>query len=414
MPRTVKSLARRITRRPQTPREIIYLVAPSGGPNYGDELIARIWLEHLARVRPDADVVLDCHTPGQASILLRGLHPRAMFVDTLWRICARAADHDHRHSTATSSVTPSWEWAAQAATTLGVAPLIAEGVELLGRASVIHLLGGGYVNDIWPHHLALVTGVAAVARTTGARAVASGQGLMPISAGPRGAALREAVAAFTLFDVRDEESYAALGPARANLAKSGDDAWLALAPDATPVYADGAETPSGIVLCLQSDLAEHFEHAGATGVEAIARWTAGVLDAWEVDGADVTVVEGIPGVDRVAFDLLAPRLRGAAFVPFLHVWRHGLPAAQDQTWISTRFHPHLLAAAAGASGVGVVSEPGYYSTKHCSLTDAGSRWTIARDGLAVPERPTAGGFSPADRAARVQAKSALARRLYPG
>ncbi|WP_051461545.1 polysaccharide pyruvyl transferase family protein [Tomitella biformata] len=410
MPRTVKALARRIARRPQPPREIIYLVAASGAPNYGDELIARTWLQHLARTRPDADVVLDCHTPGQASIMLHGLHPRAMFVDTLWRVCALSADRDHLHSESASQEQPSWEWAATAGSALGVEPLLAEGVDLLARASVIHLLGGGYINAIWPHHLALLTAIAAVVRKSGARAVATGQGLMPMSDGPRGEALHAAVAAFELFDVRDEESHIALG---SDSSQSGDDAWLALAPGAPQVYTSPDETPSGIVLCLQSDLSEHFAHEGNTGVAAIASWTANILDNWGVDGREVTVVEGIPGADRLAFDLLGPRLAGATFVPFLQIWRHGLPAGQDQTWISTRFHPHLMAAAAGASGVALVSEPGYYSTKHCSLTDAGSRWTIARDGLATPERPTAGGFSPADRAARVSAKSAVAQRLYP-
>lgn len=409
---TVKSLASRIARRPQSPREIIYLVAPSGGPNYGDELIARTWLQYLARTRPEADVILDCHTPGQASILLRGLHPRAMFVDTLWRICANAADRDHQQSLIASHQHPSWEWAAQASTVLGVAPLLAEGIDLLSHASVIHLLGGGYINTIWPHHLALLTAVAAVVRKTGARAYATGQGLMPMSDGPRGDALRTAVETFEYFDVRDEGSLAALGPA-SNAALVGDDAWLALAPDAAPVYANDEETPSGIVLCLQSDLSANFRYGDQSGAPAIAAWTAQTLDKWEIAGSDVTVVEGIPGADRVVFDLMGSRLRGANFVPFLNVWRHGLPSGQDQTWISTRFHPHLLAAAAGASGVGVVSEPGYYSAKHNSLTDVGSRWTVVQDGLTVPDRPTAGGFSTTERAAHINAKVSVSQRIYP-
>ena len=64
-------------------REMVYLVAPSGNPNYGDEFILRAWLRYLARVRPDADVVVDCHTPGQAAVLLRRCHPRLTFVCTV-------------------------------------------------------------------------------------------------------------------------------------------------------------------------------------------------------------------------------------------------------------------------------------------------------------------------------------------
>ncbi|MGH3910802.1 MAG: polysaccharide pyruvyl transferase family protein, partial [Pseudonocardiaceae bacterium] len=71
-------------------RPCYYLVGATGFPNYGDELIARGWLRYLVEVAPDADVWLDCHSPGPARILLDGVHPRARFVDTLWRLCWEA------------------------------------------------------------------------------------------------------------------------------------------------------------------------------------------------------------------------------------------------------------------------------------------------------------------------------------
>ena len=64
-PRMTTRIARAVR-----PEEVVYLVAPSGFPNYGDELIAATWLAHLRRIRPRATVVLDCHTPGQASARL--------------------------------------------------------------------------------------------------------------------------------------------------------------------------------------------------------------------------------------------------------------------------------------------------------------------------------------------------------
>ena len=171
--------------------------------------------------------------------------------------------------------------------------------------------------------------------------------------------------------------------------------------------------PGRVVLCLQSDLTGGFTADGAHGPEAFAALVRRTLDHWRVPGDRVTVVEGIPGGDRIVFDLLGDRLAGARFVPFLHLWRHGLPAAGDQTWISTRFHPHLVAAAAGASGIAVVTEPDYYDVKHASLAAAGSAWTVLTDPAATPDRPAAGGFTgQAVAAARAQ-KSAIARWVYP-
>lgn len=413
----------RALRRQAAPRRTLYLVAPAGHPNFGDELIARSWLEHLARVCPDDDVVLDCHTPGQAALLLRGAHPRVVFVDTLWRLLAVAGEEPRD--------VPPWEWVARTASSLGVAPRLDEGIALLHRADSIHVLGGGYINGVWPHHVSLVTAIAAAAERFGSRAVATGQGLMPAQDGEPGVALLRAAESFSVFDTRDGPSFDAITGV-AGASRTGDDAWLSVggprAQAESGSGADGetedtedteaappgrADAPGGVVLCLQSDLAAHFRSGELAGPEAVAHWTRRVLDEWGVDGSEVTAVEGIPGHDRVVFELLGDRLAGARFVPFREAWHHGLPLDPAQTWISTRFHLHLLAAAAGASGVAVATEPGYYEVKHDSLVAAGSRWTIVGDGDTIPRRPTAGGFDRAHRAAAVDAKTALAAELYP-
>ena len=118
-------------------REVIYLVAPTGYPNYGDEIIARTWLRHLARVRPQATVVLDCHSPGSANVLLRDAHPRMIVVDTLWQLTNHARDAEPSNP---------WEWVSRAAVDSGLAPRLAVGLDLLASSTTIHLLGGGYVN----------------------------------------------------------------------------------------------------------------------------------------------------------------------------------------------------------------------------------------------------------------------------
>lgn len=388
--------------------EIIYLVAPSGNPNFGDELIAKTWLEYLARVRPHALVVLDCHSPGQASIMLRRSHPRVMFVDTLWRLTLFAAGTERHDITRPDGLDPDrgWEWVARAASNLGVASHLDVGVDLLLRARSIHLLGGGYVNGIWPQHLSLATAIAAVGERTGAPTYATGQGLTPAFGDERADILTEALRGFTVVDVRDGASarvFAAIGPSQ-----SGDDAWLGVAPTAPAAAVDDR-----VVLCLQSDLTDDFEARGKTGVEGIAALVTAILDDWGVAGSQVTVVECIPGIDYTVPKLMGDRLAGATVLPFLDVWRDGLPIGVGHTWISTRFHPHLLAAAAGDSGVAVVGHPDYYATKHQSLVDVGSRWTLLGDPDQLPTRPGAGGFSAADRAANVERKHALARRLYP-
>ncbi|GAA4702967.1 hypothetical protein GCM10023215_47890 [Pseudonocardia yuanmonensis] len=367
-------------------RPLYHLVGTAGFPNYGDELIAAGWLRHLARTAPEADVWLDCPSPGTAATLLDGLHPRARFTDTVWRLC-RAAPEGGPWETAA--------WVRRAVADPGLAPRWVAGVELLRRADVVHVIGGGYVNGIWPRHAGVLAAAVAGTDQSGGRAVATGQGLTPEADGA-GPLLRSLLERFALVEVRDEASARLLDrPNTLGL----DDAFL---PTAAVPPTDDAPR---VVLCLQSDLSDR-------PAEALATFVLGALRRWRVDPQEVAVVEGIPGQDRVVYALLEHQLPGARFVPFDRVWGDGLPVAADQTWISTRFHPHLVAAAVGAGGLAVGLNGDYYPTKHRSLTALGSGWDLVTDLDATPGRPGPGGFPPDVVAGLRERKAALADRVY--
>jgi polysaccharide pyruvyl transferase WcaK-like protein len=377
-----------------SPRRI-YLVSTAGFPNYGDELITAHWLRQLAERAPDADVWVDCPSPGLASVLLDGLHPRARFVDTLYRLCWEAP-----------SESP-WEVAAfvqQAVDEPGRAPRWAEGVELLRGADVVHLVGGGYLHGEWPRHVGLVAGAVAAIRHSGGRAVATGLGLAPVA--EEVAALLCGLAdRFEVVDLRDEASGAVLrGGGVGHARVSCDDAWLGLGPGTSAVPTNSAPDLPGFMLSAQSDML-------TVDRSRLAGLILETLRAWRVAPENLGVVEGIPGVDREIYALLEHHIPGARFFPFAHIWRDGLPVAAGQTWLSTRFHPHLMAAAAGASGVAIPVSPDYYLTKHQSLIAQGSRWSVAKE-LTVPDLPTAGGF-PAEVVRRQHTEKAeLATAVY--
>lgn len=371
-------------------RPLYYLVGTSGHPNYGDELIAATWLRYLARNAPDADVWLDCPAPGPAGVLLGDLHPNVHFVDTLWRLCWAAPSNEP------------WEvneFVQRAIHHPGAAPRWVHGIELIARADVVHVIGGGYVNDIWPMHVGLLSGVIAAVRRSGGRAATSGAGLWPVA--PNGqAVLRHLATQFDVLDVRDAPSAGIVGSA-ATVSRTGDDLFFGLEPHLYRTDGDSRE----VMICMQSDLVE-------VGVPALADFLADTLRTWDVSDDDLGVVECIPGADRTVFSWIERAFPRARFYPFSEVWDQGMPAIAGQTWISTRFHPHLVAAAVGATGLAVSVSKTYYETKHRSLVERGSGWTIVDDLEAIPDRPTGTGFDPAKLAELHQAKSELADRIY--
>ncbi|MER5659948.1 polysaccharide pyruvyl transferase family protein [Streptomyces mirabilis] len=369
-------------------RPLYYLVSPAGIPNYGDELIALTWLRHLAEVAPDADVVVDCIGPEAAEARMRGTHPRVRFLNSLWQLCVRNWSPDPARTA---------EAVAAAVRDPGPYPEQAPGVALLRRAEVVHLVGGGFINAIWAPFAGLLAGITTAVGLSGGRAAMTGQGLWPPAEGASGL-IRSLADAFAVVDVRDAASAELLAAGPSSL--SCDDVFLGLGPQ---LYA-GADDVPDVMVSVQSLLAD------GDPAELLS-FVAKVVDAW---GADrVGLLECAPDQDREVLDAARRVLPGARSYAMAEVLADGLPVRPGQAWLTTRFHPHLVAAAGGASGVALDIRPDYYGTKHRSLTDGGSHWRLI-DNFDLPERPAAGGYPPQTVQRLRTTKRAVADRVYAG
>ncbi|MHA7283647.1 polysaccharide pyruvyl transferase family protein [Arthrobacter sp. TMS2-4] len=378
----------------------IYLISPAGHPNFGDELIAAAWLKHLAQTRPDDEVWLDCPNPGLASELFHGLHPRLRVTNTLWRSCweAPSTDPDVVMTRVVDLVR-----------NFG-SPAYDLGLERLRKVESLHLLGGGYLNNLWPFHAGLVAGAVAVQALTGAKLYGTGLSVVPMidtGTGMDGVGhprtVVELLQHFDHVSVRDQASADVLG-----VTLGLDDAFLGVLEERRRGLARGG---ADLVLCLQSDL--QSEEQSRKVIDDVRATVA----AARAQGRTIQYVEAIPGVDRPAFDALGDLMDPDSFIPFMSVWRDGLPLRADQTWVTTRFHLHFLAAAAGAAGTAIGVKDGFYDVKHRSLMDLGTGWSYrpasqenAPDALASGS--PAAGFTE-DIASRAEQKRQEALGLYP-
>lgn len=381
--RAATTLRRAATRLFSAPQGPVYLVSAGGQPNFGDEFITRSWLDWLAEHQPDREVWLDTIEPGRAAHLFHDTHPRLRTTNTLW----------HMAHTGPSDPVEAGERARTLLHELG-SPRYDLGLRELRRMESVHLLGGGYMNEIWPENFGVIAAMTTLKADFDVRIYATGQGFMPV-AGDLRERLAGQFAQFDYAEARDADSADAVG-----VSAGVDDAFLAFA-NTRELYAAEEDVPDAMVL-VQGDMFDDEDDSELRELVEAFRAQHG--------GSGVGFAEAIPPDDsKYAAEHVAD---GAPFFPFIRMWDHGFPAKAGQDWLTSRFHFHLLAAAAGARGTVVNARSGYYDVKHGSLIALGTGWTLRDDVEAGTLHATAAADFP-EHARRLGAEKAeLAARLY--
>ncbi len=329
--------------------------------------------------------MLDCMCSGPAAAYLYGLHPRVMSVDTVAQLAQNnylGLLHETGQSEGGVPVALLAERLHAQLADAGQAPRYAAGIQLFANhIKDCHVIGGGYMHSEWSAGLSRLA-AAQWAQQRGIPAVVSGVGLEPLTAGDA-AYVHDVALAITAFSCRDQQSATAVDPKRDLVDLAPDDCFVNAL---SGVYRDDTADLPDTMLCIQSDLTDDKQ--------AVLRHVMAVFDQWHVpQGAPIGVVECIP---RDSIDTMEA-LRAHGYTPVLFPLQHlidfGFPARPGQRWLSTRYHPHLLAAARGCSGSYIVVKPGYYDVKHQAVLRMGSRWTQTAIGQPIPE-PGAGFADP--------------------
>jgi hypothetical protein len=332
----------------------VYLVGTAGHPHFGDEVITAAWLRFYAETMPDAEVWLDTPRPGQSAVLHGGTHPHLRCVDTLYHACWNAPSPRAEDCMA---------FGAEVIDNPGRLAREASGFTAVGRAALVHVLGGSYLSGLWPRHLTLLAAASRVGERAGARLAVTGADLLP-TAPDAAAVLQQLMGAFDVVDVRTQASAGLLGTVAASV--TGDDALLDLQRQPIDPRARAAT-----VLEIQNDLLEvPLEHLAAQAVR--------LVQAWGLAQEPVLLLESLPPSDTDVLPLLREHLRHLEVLPFELLWRHGFPVQPGRRWITTRFHTHLMAAASGSWGVALSGSP-VLADQHASLLELGTGWTLSRD-----------------------------------
>lgn len=359
---------------PETPPQpdSVYLVTAAGNPNLGDDIIVRDWIDRLVESDPTVTLYVDCPSPGNAESI-HGPRHNVRFVDHFWRVVRGAPSHD---------LDEFETWLRQVSDRPDpFFPLQLADRALAGSRAVV-FVGGGYIAAPWPRRSILFRLGQRAKERFGLRVIASALGPHPLAPGQE-SHVATSLACFDSLQVRDEHSLTNLErilPGRAVLVH--DDVW------ASPVTRRGDdEHVDALELSIQRDLLAPEQKPLV--LDRLAE-LATAFRARFPDG-EIRVLELLPG-DGWFVDPLGDQLGPIRFCGFLELWRDGLPSTPRSLCVGTRFHFHLLAARAGASGHAVVLSE-YYRAKHGSLRPI-TRWSMGDldgfRGVDVLDRVTAG------------------------
>ncbi|HEU5076765.1 MAG TPA: polysaccharide pyruvyl transferase family protein [Polyangiaceae bacterium] len=344
---------------------MIYLIGGSGGPNYGDELLMALWVRCYREMGYQGPIIVDCRGR-QSSERLHGQFENVYFTSFIKQLATGRAGSFAEHvarGRAFIDEHPSEQ-------TQKLAELEVCGIGWSwNQIRHVHLFGGGYINGKWPNSASLLGAAAQLRQQYGIPCLATGLGIAPLSGlGKADAeALVEAIRSFSLFELRDLQSYndvAALVGFRATIVCGLDDCFLYSVEGLTrPRRIPGrALHLSGFEASFASVSDEALVQFLKTYQEEFPR-----VFFWQCNRSDVEVGERLK---RLWPEMV--KLTNASLLT------NGAPVADGDFMVTGRFHPHLIAARAGATGYFIANST-FYSVKHSSVVDLGSPFEAMSD-----------------------------------
>ena len=325
-----------------SPQKTFCLISASGMPNYGDDMLTRGWINHIKRVYPNAIIYLDAVDPLVAS----NLYDDVKCVNFLWQLAQALGENGSIEDKFSDEY---------------LLPLRERLMSnIFEDTDSIHLLGGGYINELWAANLRLIELVSYFGKKHNVLTYATGLGLQPLSE-EKALQISKFIESYFCFDVRDYASYQVLEKfLPGKISFIGDDYFCF--PFSEVVTLVEKETPV-LRLCLHNELSEGDENE-----EIFINQVELAISAFiqKFPGSLIRFYEFRPGSDGYFYKRLKQKFPVIEMVFFETIWKHGLQFSAKDFFLSTRFHFQLIVSSVGLSGTSFYWSE-YYKNKFDSL-----------------------------------------------
>lgn len=331
-----------------------YLIGGSGIPNYGDELMARGWLRYLAQQYPEDRVIIDTAIPSVSTLLLQPDNWKASHVSVVKELSLlnKRGDFWDNFERGLNFFTKN-EFANY--------PRLGLAQRYLESAGSFHMFGGGYISTKWVQTGFLLGFAGAIQQAYGIRLFGTGLGLTPISSPPE--QLRQSfqtvLEGFTAIELRDKTSEGFIRDhGGTNIVEGGlDDCFL----EPPPPLGDHPATLHISAFMKDRELAPLLRRLDrrrdrlSTRFERIRFWMCA------------------PHRDQETLNEIRELFPQIEVLPIERLLANPEFSARD-VMITSRFHPHMIAARAGIRGYYHQISGDYYAAKHQSVIELGSRF----------------------------------------
>lgn len=342
-------------------RNKIVLIGGAGWPNYGDELILDAWkrflIEHEA-----ADEIYFYEGTSKAAKKLHdhgGGDIKLFFRDDLERIA---------HSVKGLNF---WEQVIR-----GYKFIKNNGFErygdidfsVFGKASSIHLHGGGYLNDFWPERGFFLGFAAAVNEKFSVKISATGIGLGPVKEVPDSKLeiLKEIFSRYSIFELRDVEGFRNLRKYfnLTNIVYGLDDCFLRNTND---MFLARTGTRSLFLSFLENSVKKVSEEFW----DELRNYSRGF--------DEVVFFESSPEQDNTVVEFVKNKIGNVRLQSVEESIKHPIFVNEDDEVICSRFHVHYIFSRYGLNGwySSHNQDSRYYDVKHQSIVDRGSSFIFS-------------------------------------
>lgn len=340
---------------------MIYLISGSGEPNYGDDLIAYLWVKYYREHGYNGPIILDCKSIKGSIELHSELDESVYFAKHIKSLTTG------RKGDVSFYIEEGREFAAKKFDTLTAMNSLGHVREfnLAGsKPSFIHLIGGGYINGSWPNSFAIFGALEQLNTHRKIPCFATGLGISPINKFNNCELDQIATIIknnFEFFEVRDIDSYTDISRIKGyipSLINGNDDTFLYPIADILNKKLESKKTLhiSGFKKSFDTiNLTEIIDNLILT--EAIEE-----IDFWGCNKNDIEF-----------YEQLKKDYPTINFVENQSLIYDGESIKSSDIMITSRFHPHLIGFRSGARGM-YIAHSGFYNNKHRSIQALGSNF----------------------------------------